>query len=153
MDTKIILKLKQETGAGIMKAKQILDECDGDYEKAKKILTQQGVDKAASKSDREIKAGLVYSYVHGGGETMGGKIGVIVKVGCETDFVAKTSDFNLLCKELAMQISAMGPKNVKELLTQEYIRDNSKTIEVLIKETIAKVGENIVVVDFSRLEV
>ncbi|NCT55331.1 elongation factor Ts [bacterium] len=151
MDKKLILQLKEETGAGIMDAKRVLDETKGDYEAAKKVLLKKGLEKAGKKSDREIKAGLVWSYIHGGEQ--GGRIGVIVKVGCETDFVAKTADFTTLCKEVAMQVSAMDPKDVKALLKQEYIRDTSKNIEQLIKETIAKVGENIVVADFSRLEI
>lgn len=151
MDKKLILKLKEETGAGVMHAKNALEEAKGDYEKAKKVLLKKGLEKAEKKSDREIKAGLVWSYVHGGEQ--GGRIGVIVKVGCETDFVAKTEDFQTLCKELAMQISAMDPKDVKDLLKQDYIRDNSKDIEQLVKELIAKVGENVVVDSFSRLEI
>lgn len=150
MDKDIILKLREETGAGVMNVKKILDEFNGDYEKAKDKLIQIGVDKAESKSDREIKAGLVYSYMHGG-EGVYGKIGTVVKVGCETDFVAKTPDFKKLCHDIALQISAMNPKDVEELLSQEYIRDPSKTIQILIKETIAKVGENIVVSEFSRI--
>jgi len=153
MDKKLILKLREETGAGVMKAKQALDSTKGDFEKAKKALIKQGIKKAESKSDREIKSGLVYAYVHGGDDSMGGKIGVLVKVGCETDFVAKTEDFKNLCKELAMQISAMDPKDVKDLLKQDYIRDGSKNIDTVIKETIAKLGENIVVAEFSRLAI
>lgn len=151
MDKKLILQLKEETGAGVMDAKRVLDETKGDFEAAKKILLKKGLEKAAKKSDREIKEGLVWSYIHGGEQ--GGRIGVIVKVGCETDFVAKTEDFKTLCKELAMQISAMAPKDVKELLKQDYIRDGSKNIDQLIKETIAKVGENIQIADFARLEI
>lgn len=151
MDKKLILKLREETGAGVMKAKQALDEAKGDFEKAKKALMKQGLEKAESKSDREIKAGLVYAYVHGGEDSMAGKIGVLVKVGCETDFVAKTEDFKTLCKELAMQISAMNPKDVKDLLKQDYIRDGSKKVDTVVKETIAKLGENIVVAEFSRV--
>jgi len=151
MDKKLILQLKEETGAGVMDAKRVLDETKRDFEAAKKILLKKGLEKASKKSDREIKAGLVWSYIHGGEQ--GGRIGVIVKLGCETDFVAKTADFTTLCKEIAMQISAMDPKNVKELLKQEYIRDTSKNIDQLVKELIAKVGENIVVADFSRLEI
>lgn len=153
MDKKLILKLREETGAGVMKAKQALDKAKGDFEIAKKALIKQGIKKAESKSDREIKAGLVYAYIHGGDSSTGGKIGVLVKVGCETDFVAKTEDFKNLCKELAMQISAMNPKDVKDLLKQDYIRDGSKNIDTVIKEAIAKLGENIVVVKFSRLAI
>ena len=90
---------------------------------------------------------MVESYVHSNG-----KIGVIVTLLCETDFVARTSDFKKLAHELAMQISAMNPKDVKALLAQEYIRDSSLKIEDLIKQTIGKLGENIQVREFCRLE-
>ena len=153
LDTKLILKLREETGAGVMAAKNALDEFGGDYEKAKKELIKKGIEKAEEKGSREIKAGLVYSYTHGGYGENNGKIGVIVKVGCETDFVAKTPDFQNMCKELSLQISAMNPLNVEDLLKQDYIRDGSKKIDQLIKETIAKVGENIQVVEFCRLEI
>ena len=146
-----ILKLREETGAGVMSAKKALDEFKGDYQKAKQYLVEKGLKKAEEKTDREIKAGLVWSYVHGGDTIEGGRIGVLVKVGCETDFVAKTGDFKTLCKELALQISAMNPKDVEELLQQEHIRDSSKKVEQLIKETIAKVGENIQIVEFRRI--
>lgn len=151
MDKKLILKLREETGAGVMAAKNALDEYKGDYKKAKEFLVKKGMEKADKKQDREINAGLVWSYVHGG--EMGGRIGVIVKVGCETDFVAKTEDFKTLCKEVSMQISAMNPKDVIELLSQDYIRDGSKTIEGLVKETIAKLGENIQIAEFARFEI
>lgn len=151
MQKELILKLREETGAGIMKANQALEEFKGDYEKAKAKLIKDGVAKAETKKDREIKAGLVWSYMHGGESEQSGKIGVLVKVGCETDFVAKTKDFQLLCKEVALQISAMDPKNVNELLKQDYIRDSSKKVDQLVKETIAKVGENIVIAEFSRI--
>lgn len=151
MNKDLILKLREETGAGIMYVKKALDEFNGNEEKARNKLLQMGIEKAAKKQDREIKAGLVYSYVHGG-EVNFGKIGVLVKLGCETDFVAKTSDFKELCKELAMQISAMNPKDVNDLLEMDYIRDSSKKVNDLIKGLIAKVGENIVVHSFSRIE-
>lgn len=150
MNTKDLLKLRDETGAGIMSVKKALEEAKGDIAKAKKILLAMGVEKAAKKQDREIKSGLVYSYTHGG-DVNYGKIGVIVKVGCETDFVAKTQDFKDLCKEIAMQISAMDPKNVEELLDMDYIRDNSKKVKDLVTALVAKVGENIVIDSFSRL--
>ncbi len=152
MDKDKILKLREETGAGVMNAKAALDEFKGDYEKAKEKLLKLGIEKAAKKQDREIKAGLVYSYIHGG-DGISGRVGVLVKVGCETDFVAKTEDFKTLCKEIAMQISAMNPKDVEELLAMDYIRDGSKKVEDLVKGLIAKVGENVVVAEFSRLEI
>ena len=151
MNKDLILKLREETGAGVMYVKKVLDEFNGDKEKARKKLLEMGIEKAAKKQDREIKSGLVYSYVHGG-EINFGRIGVLIKLGCETDFVAKTADFKDLCKELAMQISAMNPKDVEELLEMDYIRDGSKKVKDIIKGLIAKVGENIVVHSFCRIE-
>lgn len=142
-----IKKLREKTGAGIADCRKALEESDGDFKKAEELLKSWGMDKAASKSDRVVGAGLVETYMHGGG-----KVGVMVEVNCETDFVARTDEFKNLAHELAMQIAAMDPKDVKELEKQEYIRDAGKTISDLIKETIAKVGENIVVKRFQRFE-
>jgi len=143
----LIIKLRNETGAGVMDAKNMLAQFNGDYEKAKAVLLKLGLAKASKKSDREVKAGLVESYIHMG------RVGALVKISCETDFVAKTKEFQALAKEVAMQVSAMDPKNTGELLKSPYIRDSKKTIEDLVKETIAKVGENIQVSDFARFEV
>lgn len=142
-----IKKLREKTGGGIADCRKALEESGGDFKAAEELLRSWGVDKAASKSDRVVGAGVVETYMHGGG-----KVGVMVEVNCETDFVARTDEFKNLAHELAMQIAAMAPKDVKELAKQEYIRDTSKTISDLIKETIAKVGENIVVKRFERFE-
>ena len=138
-------KLREETGAGIADVRVALEEADGNVEKAKELIRQKGLDKAASKSDREVKAGIVEVYTHGG------RIGVLVQVLCETDFVAKTESFKELAHEVAMQIASMNPETNEELLAQEYIRDGSKTIEQLVKETIAKLGENIQIGKFARI--
>ena len=143
----LILKLRSETGAGVMDAKNALAELSGDYDKAKAELLKLGLAKAAKKADRQVTAGLVESYIHTG------RVGALVKISCETDFVAKTDEFKLLAKEVAMQVSAMDPENVEELLKSAYIRDSKKSVEDLIKETIAKVGENIQVSEFSRFEI
>lgn len=140
-----IKKLRQETGAGIADIKSALEESKGNFEKAKEILKQKGLDKASTKSERAVKTGLVEVYSHNG------KVGVLVEVLCETDFVAKTADFKTLAHELALQIASMNPSSVEELLKQEYIRDNSQTIENLIKSVIGKLGENIQVGKFSRI--
>lgn len=152
INTKDILKLREETGAGVMAAKKALEE-HKDYAKAKEALLKAGLEKAEKKGDRETSAGLVWSYTHNPVVENGGTVGVIVKIACETDFVAKTPDFQNLCKEVALQISAMDPKDVKELLAQENIRDSSKTIEDMVKGTIAKVGENIQIVEFARFAI
>lgn len=142
-----IKKLREKTGAGIADSRKALEESGGDFKKAEELVKSWGIEKAASKSDRAVGAGLVETYIHGAG-----KIGAMVEVNCETDFVAKTDEFKNLAKEIVMQVSAMDPANVKSLLAQDYIRDSSKNIEQLIKETIAKVGENIQIKRFERFE-
>jgi elongation factor Ts len=139
-------KLRAETSAGVSDCRQALEDAKGDYAKAKKLLIERGVEKAAKKADRKIGSGLIESYIHANG-----KVGVLLEIGCETDFVALTDDFKTLAHEVCLQIAAMNPKNVKELLSSAYIRDAAVTIEVLIKRTIAKVGENITVVRFFRM--
>lgn len=140
-----IKKLREESGAGIADCKEALSESKGDIKKAKEILKKKGLDKANTKSDRAVKTGVIEVYSHNG------KVGVLVEVLCETDFVAKTADFKTLAHELALQIASMNPSSVEELLKQEYIRDNSQTIENLIKSVIGKLGENIQVGKFSRI--
>jgi len=141
-----IKKLREKTGAGIADCRKALEESDGDYKKALTWLAKRGAEIAEKKKDRETLQGIVESYVHQR------KVGVLVIVTCETDFVARTTEFKNLAHEIALQVSAMNPKDVDGLLRQEYIRDSSLTIEQLIKQTIGKLGENIVVREFSRLE-
>lgn len=143
-----IKKLREETGAGVVDAKNALENNAGDYQKAFAELMEKGLAKASKKSEREIRDGLVYSYIHSGG-----KIGSMVLVGCETDFVAKTDDFKALCHNLALQVATSDYKELSELLNDDYIKDPTKKVESLVKETIAKVGENIEVLNFSRLSV
>jgi len=142
-----IKKLRSKTGAGIAESRKALEESKGDFKKAERLVKSWGTKIAAKKSDRATGSGKIETYIHGEG-----KVGVLVEVACETDFVAKTDDFKNLAHEVAMQVAAMDPKDVKELLKQDYIRDSSKTIESLITETIAKVGENIVIKRFERFE-
>jgi elongation factor Ts len=160
----LIKQLREETGAGVMDCKRALEAADGDIELAKKHLTEMGIATAAKKAGRVAAQGLVESYIHGGG-----RIGVIVEVACETDFVARTPDFRELAKEIAMQVAAMNPAVVSEdeplpesaagrvdevvLLKQPWIKDPSKDIRQLINETIGKTGENIQVKRFSRFEI
>ena len=140
-----IKKLREQTGAGIADCRQALEDSAGDMEKAKEELKKRGLDKAASKGEREVKAGLVETYSHGG------RVGVLVELLCETDFVAKTEDFKNLAHEITLQIASMKPESVGQLLEQEYIRDNSMTIKELIKTVIGKLGENIQVGRFERV--
>ena len=143
-----IKKLRGETQAGVMEAKQALEESGGKMQQAKAWLVKRGLDKAAKKADRETSEGLVEAYVH-----TNGKVAALVKLTCETDFVARTEEFKTLARELTMQVASMDPKDVDELLNQGYIRDTGKKVEALIKETIAKVGENIKVTEIKRLAI
>jgi len=143
-----IKKIREETGAGVLEVKKMLEEFDGDEKKVKEELLKKAGAKAKKKADREAGDGLVYSYIHNGG-----KIGAMVLVACETDFVAKTEDFKKLCHEISMQVCVEDFKNVKELLKAEYIKDPSKKILDLVNETTAKLGEKIEIKDFHKLSV
>ncbi len=148
VDLKLLKKLRKETQAGIADCRIALEETKNDYKKALEWIRKKGLEKAAKQSDRETSQGLIESYIH-----QNGRVGALVEVMCETDFVARTDEFKNLVHEICMQVAAMNPKNVAFLLKQEYIRDSSKTIESLIKETIAKLGENIVVKEFVRFKI
>lgn len=143
-----IKQLRDATGAGIMAVRNALQETDGNFKKAQAILKKKGLAKAEKKKGRETKAGLVASYVH-----VTGRVGVLVALGCETDFVAQTEDFKKLAHELCLQVASMKPKNVKVLMSQEYIRDPKMTVEELVKQTIGKLGENIKVEEIVRVEI
>jgi elongation factor Ts len=140
-------KLRAETSAGVSDCRQALEDAEGNYEKAKKLITERGLEKAAKKEGKETSQGLVASYVHATG-----KVGVLVELRCETDFVARTDEFKNLAHEMALQITAMNPETVESLLASAYIRDAGKTMADLVKLTIAKVGENITVARFHRME-
>ncbi len=148
IDIKQIKKLREETSAGVADCRQALEESGGDVKKAREWLRKKGLEKAEKKGEREIKVGVVYAYIHGGG-----KVGAMVEMGCETDFVAKTEDFQNLCKEIAMQVASMAPESVEELLAQAYIREGKKTVKELVKEVIGKLGENIEVRRIVRMSV
>ncbi len=141
-----IKKLREETGAGIMDVRKALTESKGDEAKAKELISKKGLSRAAEKAERETEAGHVFAYVH-----FNGKVGALVKLACETDFVAKTEDFQTLGREIAMQIASMKPANVEELLKQDYLRDPSKTIETLVKAVSGKTGENIRVLEIATM--
>ena len=143
----LLKKLREETSAGVSDCRQALEDAGGDYEKAKKILSKRGLEKAAKKEGKETSQGLIESYVHNG------RVGVLVELRCETDFVVRTDEFKHLAHELALQVASMNPKNVDELLKETYIRDASMTIAELVKRTVAKVGENIEVKKFVRYEI
>ena len=140
-----IKKLREKTGAGIADCKEALSQSKGNFEEAVKYLKKKGLDKASKKSDREVKTGIVDVYSHGG------KVGVLVELLCETDFVARTDDFKNLAHELSLQIASMNPSSVEDLLKQEYIRDGALTVDQLIKSVVGKLGENIQVGRFERI--
>ncbi len=186
-----IRKLKELTGVGLTDAKVALVEANGDFDKALEAMRKKGLTKAEKKSDREAREGLIDSYVHGG------RIGVLVEVNCETDFVARTDGFKEFAHNIALQIASMAPEYISEadipadelarvrkenedrtkaegkpadmiakivdgqvkkhfaekvLLSQQYIMDDSMTVETYLKENIGKTGENIVIRQFKRIE-
>ncbi len=188
-----VKELREKTGAGILDCKKALKECGGDIEKAITYLREKGIASAQKKAGRATKEGLVSAYIHGGG-----KIGVLVEVNCETDFVAKTEDFQNLVKDVAMHIAAMNPQYVSRddipqeeiekekeilrkqaessgkppqvidkivegrlekffketcLMEQEFVKNPDITVEELVKQTIAKLGENIQIRRFARFRV
>lgn len=143
----LVQKLREETSAGVMDCRKALIEANGDIEAAKKIIQEKGLSKVEKRSGREAGAGLVHSYVHND------RIGVMLDIRAETDFVVRSEPFQKLAHEITMQISATDPKSTEELLAQPYIRDESKTVKDLINDVIAKVGENVIVNQFYRIEV
>jgi len=192
VDAKLVKTLREMTGAGMLECKSALEEANGDLELAVEILRKKGIAKAAKKAGRETKEGLIHAYIHAGG-----RIGVLLEINCETDFVARNELFKELANEIALQIAAMKPQYVKRedvprevvekegeiareaaiaegkplhiaekiaegklekfykevcLYEQPYIKDDKKTVEELIKEYIAKIGENIQVRRFCRYE-
>lgn len=141
-----IQKLREATGAGVMECKRALADAQGDFNRALALLHERGIAKADKKSSRATGAGFLESYIHNG------RIGVLLELRSETDFVARSEPFRALAHDLAMHIAAAAPLDPQSLLTQPYIRDESVTVETLIKNTIAKVGENIRVERFCRYE-
>jgi len=190
--TELIKELREATGAGVLDCKKALEAAEGDVQKATEALRKKGLSKAAKKASRTTADGRVETYVH-----PGDKLGVMIEVNCETDFVARTDDFKALCHELAMQVAASSPQWVSReavpadvvakeseiykaqvpagkpdhiveriiegkmgkfygencLMEQAYIRDDEKTISQLVTETIAKLGENIVIKRFARFQI
>ncbi len=191
IDASIVKELRGQTGAGILDCKKALDQSNGDLEKASVLLKEKGLAKAAKKDSRSTPEGKVGTYIHSNG-----KLGVLVEVNCETDFVANNDVFTGLLKDLCMQVAATDPASVgreeipqdiiedarkdfleefkdkpsdirekivdgklenlyKErcLLEQAFIKDNDKTVNNLIKDAIAKLGENIKISRFTRYKI
>jgi elongation factor Ts len=160
--TEKIKTLREQTGAGIMDCRTTLVGCGGDIDKALQALKDKGLIKAQKKADRSTGSGIVEAYIH-----TAGRIGSLVEVNCETDFVARTDEFKALVHCLAMQVAAMNPQYLEEkdipegkeivpaeacLLQQPYIKDPTRIIKDVVAETIAKTGENIKVRRFIRYE-
>lgn len=142
-----IKQLREETGVSITECKKSLEESSGDIDKAKDILRKKGMELANKKSQRTVKAGIIDSYIHSDK-----RVGVLLKIGCETDFVAKSEDFNNLAHEICLQIAAMNSEK-DSLMEQPWIKDPNKTVKDLVNEYIAKLGENIIISEFNRFEI
>ena len=160
--TQMIKELRDQCGAGVMECRNALIGAGGDVEKALQTLKERGLLKAQKKAGRATTQGLIEAYIH-----TGGRIGAVIELNCETDFVARTDEFKELAHCLAMQVAALSPRFISEeevpagddvdpqavcLLLQPYIKDPATTVQDLIVETIAKVGENIKVSRFTRFE-
>lgn len=148
INSTLIRKLRDETGAPVLRVKKVLEEVAGDQKKAVSILRKEGFERVSKRADRATSAGLVVSYSH-----HTGKVASIVELLCETDYVARNDLFQSLANDLALQVASMNPKNSKDLLRQDFIKDPTKKISDLIKEVISKTGENIRLGRFSRIEV
>ncbi len=145
----IILKIRQQTGAGVMDIKKALDQANNDEEKALEILKKIGHQIAQKKqANREAKEGIIGVYIHSNA-----KIAAMVVLNCETDFVAKNEEFKNLAHDIAMQVAAMSPENVSDLLKQNFIKDENKMVKDLIDEATAKLGEKIEIREIIRLAV
>lgn len=141
----LIKKLRDQTGLSVADIKHALDEANGDEKKALEILGSRGHKIAEKKASRAAKEGVIESYIHNNK-----KVGAILILNCETDFVAKSPDFLELAHDLAMQIASMNPEDADELMKQAFIKDDGITIKDLINRYIAKLGENIKVGEFAR---
>jgi elongation factor Ts len=144
INIELIKKLREETGVAIIRIREVLEEVGGDEKKALVILKKEGVEKAAKREGRKTSEGKVFVYSHHTGKVAG-----IVELLCETDFVAKTEVFEALGRDIAMQIASMGEENIEK---QDYVKDPSKKISDLVKEVIAKTGENIRIGKSFRVE-
>ena len=145
--TNDVVKLREITSAGVMECKNALEDAGGDFDKAVAFIHKRGLTKAEKKGERATGAGLLESYIHNE------RVGVLVELRCETDFVARNPMFKELAHNLAMHIAAMNPVDKEDLLKQNYVKDDSLTIESFIKSVIAKIGENIKVEKFCRYEI
>lgn len=142
-----IQKIREITGAGVMECKKALEDAGGDFDKAISLIQERGLIRAEKKGERATGAGVLHAYTHNG------RVGVMLDLRCETDFVARTEIFKELAHDLVMHIAAMDPKDINEFMLQNYVKDESITIEALIKQVIAKSGENVRIERFCRYEI
>jgi elongation factor Ts len=138
IDPKDVQRLRSESGAGVMDCKRALEETGGDYAKALALIKERGIESVAKKSERSAKEGVIASYVHANN-----RVGALVELASETDFVSRGEEFQKLAREIAMQVVAMEPATVDELLEQPYIRDSSKKIKDLVTDVAATTKENV----------
>ena len=163
VDVKLVRTLRDQTGAGIMDCKEALENSGGDMEKAVHALREKGVASTTKRVGKDTNEGIVETYVH-----TGGRVGAMVELGCETDFVARTEEFQKLAHDICMQIAAMGPvyidaDEIEEgddrppaqiaLMLQPFIKNGSSSVGEMVRELDGKVGENVRVIRFSRLAV
>ena len=157
-----VKQLRELTGAGMLECKKALESAKGDIEKAQKILREKGFSAAAKRADRATSEGLIHSYIH-----HNSRVGVLVELNCESDFVARTDDFRNLVQQLGLHIAAANPLYVSAedipngsdedpkdvcLLLQPFVKDESRTVQDLVTETISKTGENVRIRRFARFE-
>lgn len=143
-----VKKLREKTGLSMIECKKALQEAGGDDAKAMELLAKKSSEIAEKKSGRQIKSGIVSSYIHANQ-----KIGVMLELDCETDFVGRNENFIALAREICLHIAAMNPQTVQELLEQPFVKNPEQTIQDLINQTIGKLGENIKVGKFVRFEI
>ena len=163
VDVQLVRALRAQPGAGIMDCKEALEKSDGDMEKATQALREKGVASAGKRVGKDTNEGVIETYLH-----TGGRVGAMVELGCETDFVARTEEFQKLAHDIAMQIAAMGPVYIDKdeiedgatrppaqisLMQQPFIKNASSSVGEMVTELAGKVGENIRVVRFTRLAV
>lgn len=163
VSTELIRTLRDQTGAGIMDCKQALESTDGNLDKAAEVLRTKGLSDTAKRVGRATNEGVIESYIH-----TGGRVGAIVELGCESDFVARTDEFKQMAHDIAMQVAAMSPVYVDQgdieegeerpaaqvaLLSQPFIKNSSSSVGELVTELAAKMGENVRVIRFQRLAV
>lgn len=142
-----VKQLREKTGASMMECKKALEESKGDEVRALLMLRKKDKDIALKKSKREVKQGIVESYVHSNG-----KIGVLLELNCETDFVARNKEFKELAHDLALHVAGMDSKDEKDLLEEPFVKNEEITVKDLVEEKIAKLGENIKIGRFIRYE-